>query len=105
MTSPDVCIYCLAPGCLTGDVEHATTCPQVTHVYPYTEEDASIRGGFICIACEDPFSVGDSYVEIDADPTHPAIAGAIDKAEELGAHNADIKFLLCVGCAALGRTA
>lgn len=83
MTHPldsDICIYCQAPGCDEGIVTHAADCPQVTHVFPVTLDDA----GSFCCSCHSPLIDDEFYALI------PEGRDGYD-------------FVVCLACVAMGR--
>lgn len=61
------CVWCNAD-CFDDEPEHARDCPQVTSLYPVTEQSLGMRGpddpyahGMTCMDCETPFKLGDTY--------------------------------------------
>jgi hypothetical protein len=74
------CAHCRAD-CWVDEPEHAGDCPQVTGVYPFTEDDMTCpyckRGldeshRMLCSECEAPFHVGDHYTHRELDPIEGA---------------------------------
>lgn len=80
----DTCIYCEAPGCETGNVEHKPDCPSITGVFPVRLQDMWPGGPARCAHCETILWPGDSYSHIQLE------GGSIPVAE-----------IACTGCALL----
>jgi predicted RNA-binding Zn-ribbon protein involved in translation (DUF1610 family) len=93
------CIYCDAD-CYADEPEHADDCPSGTGVYPVTEQllkpicphcGESLYGLPRCMDCGEPFKLGDRYMYrvVEAgDPLLPGIEGA------------EVREVICIGCAA-----
>lgn len=98
MSSPDVCVFCDATGCLDGTVEHGVECPFTTSMWPVDAD--LIRRGVVCMGCGEAFREGDLSAEVSAE-THPSSGFVNTIASEWEAQG-EVTFTLCLPCAAIG---